>query len=169
MTIRKNTYDKRMSMSREQIRKSYGISINQDECMTHQEFKEECNIYNLIKNHGYDYLQNLNQSVTAAQAMYGDYTQINEYQTALNLVQKSNEMFMQIPSDIRKKFNNDAGQYLEFVSNPKNQDKLIEYGLATHNKEYQEESKRQKFAKTLAKEIKNNNSETEKINNSEKT
>ena len=39
-------------------------------------------------------------------------------------------MFEELPSQIRKKFNNDPAQFLDFVQNENNKDALYEMGLA---------------------------------------
>ncbi|AXL15277.1 internal scaffolding protein [Microviridae sp.] len=63
------------------------------------------------------------------QAYYGENTGI-EYQDAMNLLIKADEVFMELPSKVRKFFENDPAKFLEFTENPKNADKLVELGLA---------------------------------------
>jgi hypothetical protein len=38
---------------------------------------------------------------------------------------------MEIPSEIRKQFNNNAGEFFNFVQDPNNQPELVKMGLAT--------------------------------------
>lgn len=68
--------------------------------------------------------------VNRATAQYGDFTTINEYQESLNLVMQAEDSFLELPSDIRKQFGNDAGAFFEFATNPDNANKLVEMGLA---------------------------------------
>jgi len=63
---------------------------------------------------------------------YDDVT-IQDFQEATNLVTETNEMFEGLPSNIRNMCNNDPGQFVEFVMNPANKDKIIELGLAEGN------------------------------------
>lgn len=94
---------------------------------THQEFKDECDVNLIIPK--YDrtgLLTHLNEAV----AQYGDYSEVNEFQESMNLVITATENFMQIPSNIRQMFNNDPGQFFEFATDPKNNEKMIELGLA---------------------------------------
>ena len=46
------------------------------------------------------------------------------------MVREANESFAEIPSHIREQFNNNAGLFFEFATDPKNSEKMIEMGLA---------------------------------------
>jgi phage internal scaffolding protein len=61
---------------------------------------------------------------------YGDFTQITDYRSALESVRMANEAFMEIPAEIRARFQNDPQQFLEFTTNEKNLDELRKMGLA---------------------------------------
>ena len=101
------------------------------ETRTKQEFKTQCDINCVIKN--YD-KTGLITHVNNAKAQYGDFTAVNEYQEALNIVVDSQAAFAELPSEIRKRFNNDPGKFLEFVTDPKNIDEMVELGLAQRPK-----------------------------------
>lgn len=94
---------------------------------TKQSFKEEADTNNIVKKHGRLAIQ---QQAALAIKEYGDYTEINEYQQSLDLIRNSNENFAKLPSEIRKEFNNNAGEFLEFATNPKNEEKMYELGIA---------------------------------------
>lgn len=94
---------------------------------TKQTFIHECDINNIVKK--YD-KQGILTHVNKAIAQYGDFTQVNEFQDALDLVERSNRNFMTIPANIRGRFDNNAGEFLEFATNPKNLDAMVELGLA---------------------------------------
>lgn len=68
--------------------------------------------------------------INTAIPTYGDYTQINEFQESLEVVRNAQEQFMQVPADIRREFDNDAGKFFEFVTNPENIDQMVDMGLA---------------------------------------
>jgi len=61
---------------------------------------------------------------------YGDFAEMPTYQESLNLVIHAQAQFMALDAKIRAKFDNDTAKFLEFATDPKNQDKLIEMGLA---------------------------------------
>lgn len=95
--------------------------------LTQQHLMAETDIHNILRK--YD-KTGLVTHVNNAQAFYGDYTEINEYQENYNMVLRAQEMFMELPSAIRKRFGNDAGQYFEFVTNPDNYEDMVKLGLA---------------------------------------
>lgn len=113
-------------------RKSVAIDFKDDfgepePSRTEQCHKKACDIHHIIKQ--YD-RNGLVTHVNTMKAEYGDYTQVNEYQEALNMVMNAQEQFMELPSKIRKMFGNDPGEFLEFATNPENQQRLVELGLA---------------------------------------
>lgn len=95
--------------------------------MTEQCHKADCDINTILKR--YD-KTGLITHVNNAVAEYGDFTLVNEYQESLNLVIKAQESFEELPSAVRKKFDYDPGQFLEFATNPENKEEMIKLGLA---------------------------------------
>ena len=96
------------------------------ESLTQQHFKEECDVINIIKRHDRN---GIIEHVQRGQARYGDFSNVADYREALHLVRDAQDEFMTIPSDIRKKFDNDPGKFYEFVSNPDNKEELKQMGF----------------------------------------
>jgi SHS2 domain-containing protein len=96
------------------------------ESLTQQHFAQEADVRNIIKQ--YD-RTGLIANVQKGVAQYGDYSEVNEYREALDLVNGANAMFADLPAELRQMFQNNAGTFLEFASNPENNDKMIELGL----------------------------------------
>jgi phage internal scaffolding protein len=95
--------------------------------LTEQAHKDAVDIKKIIQQ--YDrtgLITHVNKSVAA----YGDFTAVNEYQQSLDIVNKAQEAFNEIPSNVRKKFGNDPGAFFEFATDPKNHEELVEMGLA---------------------------------------
>lgn len=61
--------------------------------------------------------------------MYDDFSQVEDYHTSLNTIFKADDQFSSLSSDIRKKFQNDPAQFLQFVNDPKNKEEMIKLGL----------------------------------------
>lgn len=61
---------------------------------------------------------------------YGDFDGIDSFQDAMDRVRAATENFMMIPAEIRSKFGNDPGAFVEFASNPDNLPELRKMGLA---------------------------------------
>jgi phage internal scaffolding protein len=62
--------------------------------------------------------------------MYGDFTQITDYKGALEAVRFAHDKFMEIPAQIRNKFDNDPQKYLEYTANPANLAEMRTLGIA---------------------------------------
>lgn len=95
----------------------------------HQEFREECDINNVMKKYERTgILEHRNRF----EGSYGNFLDIpSDYHEAMGAVLEAEEMFMSLPSKVRKRFHNDAGAFVDFATNPDNQDELISLGLAT--------------------------------------
>jgi len=61
--------------------------------------------------------------------VFGDVSSAPTYQESLNVVIEAQKLFMGLDAKIRKEFDNDPAQFLAFVDDPKNADRLIEMGL----------------------------------------
>lgn len=97
------------------------------ESLTQQSHAAAADVRNIIKQ--YDrtgLIANVNKGI----AQYGDYSEINEYAEALNMVREAEQSFLEIPSHIREQFNNNPGLFFEFATNPENSEKMIQMGLA---------------------------------------
>ena len=95
--------------------------------MTQQHFADECDINKIMAKYQRD---GLVTHVAKYQGKYDDYTVMPDFQTALNTMKEAEEMFLSIPSEIRREFENDPGKFVEFATDPENIDKMREMGLA---------------------------------------
>ena len=97
------------------------------ESMAQQHFLKECDIREIIKrNDRTGIIEHVNRGV----AQYADVSDVKDYREALEMINSSMESFMGLPSDIRKMFDNDPGEFFEFATNPANAEKMAELGLA---------------------------------------
>lgn len=95
------------------------------ESRTEQSHRQETNINDIV--HRYQKTGVLPPS--SRLPVYGDFTGIIDYQSALNAVQAAQEAFLTLPPGMRKEFNNDPGQLLAFLSDESNRDDAIKLGL----------------------------------------
>lgn len=65
-------------------------------------------------------------------AVYGDFSDIDDLLNAHERLKKGQEIFDQLPGEVRKEFNQDIGEFYRFVNDPANVDRLGELlpGLA---------------------------------------
>ena len=78
------------------------------ESLAQQHFLKECDIKEIIKrNDRTGIIEHVNRGV----AQYVDVSEVGDYKGALEVITTSMESFMGLPSDIRKVFNNDPGEF----------------------------------------------------------
>ena len=94
--------------------------------MTKQAFKDECDVHTII-----DRFKETGQIPQAAiEGQYGDFTGVEDYHSAMTLVRQAQEMFEALPAEVRDRFKNDPGAFVEFVEDPENGQALVDMGLA---------------------------------------
>jgi len=98
--------------------------------LTKQSFKDECNINKIMAK--FQKAGAISHYAKHA-PKYGDTTSI-ELQDALNIIADADSMFEELPSTIRKKFENNPGKFLDFVQNPDNNEEMQKLGLAKKGK-----------------------------------
>lgn len=67
--------------------------------------------------------------LASGQPLYGDFSEVEDYQASLDKVMSAEEKFMSLPSDIRKKFDYDPQKMVEFILNPNNREECIKFGF----------------------------------------
>lgn len=101
---------------------------NQEPTLTQQQFKDECDINNIIKKY-----ENTGEFThrTSKVGQYADFSNIQDYQTMVETVQYAQEAFSSLPATVRARFENDPGKLLEFVQDSKNYDEGVKLGIVT--------------------------------------
>lgn len=93
----------------------------------HTEMAEACDINNIMAKYERGQLVD---HVNKYEGQYGDFTETpGDFHQAMNMTINAKEMFMTIPADIRKKFNNHPGEFLDFTQDPANEAAMREMGL----------------------------------------
>ncbi len=101
-------------------------TVNEERRVTELSHQESCDVNKImaryVKTGVIDHLNKYGP-------MYGDIPSI-DLQEAIEIQKKANDMFDDLPSAVRNKFENDPGQFLDFVQDPKNKSEMVELGLA---------------------------------------
>ncbi len=97
------------------------------ESRTKQSFKNECDINNIMAK--YQKIHTI-EHVNERSGEYG-FASGFDLKEAMDQVQQAQIMFDELPSSIRTKFNNQPGEFLDFVQDEDNIPEMIELGLAT--------------------------------------
>lgn len=94
---------------------------------TQQQFKEECDVNNILRNYVNTGVLN---HVSSVPPEFGDFSEVpSDYGEALALIEKSNEEFMKFPSEVRERFDNKPVNLINFLQDEKNRDEAIKLGL----------------------------------------
>lgn len=64
---------------------------------------------------------------------FGDFTHIVDYRTALEAIQEAEENFLQMPANVRARFENNPQLFLEFCTDANNLKEMVDLGLAIPN------------------------------------
>lgn len=64
-----------------------------------------------------------------SKAIYGDFAQIEDYQTSLAKVMEAEDKFNSLPSELRRKFDYSPQKMIDFIHDPNNREECIKYGF----------------------------------------
>lgn len=113
--------------------------------LTQQEFKESCDINNILSKFSVQ-AQALGVDPSLLmpqdQGTYGDFSNLDDFQTAQNKIAFLSDQFSNLPSDVRRKFGDDLNTFISAISDPSRIDELGELGV--WNKDSYLEFKRQR-------------------------
>lgn len=94
--------------------------------LTQQSGKDDADINVIVKRFGVTGV--LPQNVRTPLNI--DFDGIFDYRTALDTMRAADAAFMQMPADVRTRFGNDAGLFVDFCSDPANLEECRKLGLA---------------------------------------
>lgn len=97
-----------------------------DPTLAQQQFAEEANINTIVERFGLTGELPTNVRVPVS----GDFTDITDYQTALNMVLDAEAAFMELPANVRARFENDPQKLQDFVEDASNLDEARRLGIA---------------------------------------
>jgi hypothetical protein len=111
-----------------------------EETLTQQQFREEADINTLVQRFGLDKI-----ALPVAPfdpAHYGDFSDVPDLRTALDLVNDAKNRFMDLPPALRHRFHNSPGELWDFVNDPENGPEAVRLGLLAKAPEpFQDETK----------------------------
>lgn len=100
---------------------------NDGPCHTQQSAKDECDINLIVESakRGAD----ISHLSNARTPMYGDFTGLPDFRSALLMVNKARDMFMSLDARVRERFANDPARLLDFLADDKNREEARKLGL----------------------------------------
>lgn len=93
---------------------------------TRQEFAEECDVNVLMRKYDNSWPPPPNGYVP----QYLDVTEVPDLMTAQAFLIDAQEAFMRLPARVRREFDNDPVQFVDFATDPENLDQMRLWGLA---------------------------------------
>lgn len=108
-----------------------GITFVEPSLTIQSEFKSTTVDYYLQRYSATGLLGDPNRAV---QAQFGDFSELQDFQTSQNLIARTKEQFDSLPSGLRAQFDHNVNTYVEFLLDPANKEKAIELGLMNPEK-----------------------------------
>lgn len=93
--------------------------------LVEQYHKDDCDIHVILKRYAKTGVLPINDAVP----LFGDFSNVQTYQQAQNLIARINNYFESLPSRIRERFSNDPNSFLEFVNDPANRKECEKLGI----------------------------------------
>lgn len=97
----------------------------EDLSLAKQEMRDECDINTIVRRFGLTGV--LPQNVRMP--TYEDFSDVGDFQSAMNAIVAANESFDQMPAEIRARFQNNPALFVDFCSNEENREEAIRLGL----------------------------------------
>jgi len=101
--------------------------MNDEPSMAQQHFKDECDINQIMAR--YQRTGILTENPGSSRPLFGDFSDVSDFQSAQNAILDVHDSFMSLPSSIRARFDNDPGLLLDFLSEEVNRNEAISLGL----------------------------------------
>lgn len=105
---------------------SEGLSFKGEKSMTRQADAESADINKIMARYE---MTGEGLPDMVAEAFFADVTEIPDFRTAVEMVNRGNELFMQLPAKVRAEFDNDPAAFVDFAARSENRDRLVEMGL----------------------------------------
>jgi phage internal scaffolding protein len=109
---------------RDAVSVSTGL-VCEDESRAIQSAKDESDINTIVRKFGLT--GELPNDLKMPQS--GDFTEVPDFHTAMNLVRSAQEEFLRVPAEIRARFANDPQRLMQFVEDELNRDEARKLGF----------------------------------------
>lgn len=92
---------------------------------TQQQFRDECDINEIVRRFGLT--GELPENLRLPQS--GDFTHVTDFKSALDAVRAAEAGFMELPGDLRARFENDPARLIAFLDDDRNLEEARKLGL----------------------------------------
>ena len=98
-----------------------------DESLTQQQFANEADLNTIVRRYGID--KGPLPVAPLDPRLYGDFTNVPDLRTLLDLAHDAREQFAELPPKLRERFNNDPARLWDFVQDPENSEEAVRLGF----------------------------------------
>jgi len=97
------------------------------ESMTQQQFKDDCDVNIILKR----IMRNPSEMLRYQnnQGIFADVSEAPSYQEAMQTVINANNSFMELPAEMRLKFDNNPQKLLDYLADDKNKEESYQLGI----------------------------------------
>jgi hypothetical protein len=99
------------------------LYFDDDPGLTEQHHVADCDINNIMAKFAPQVLNSFSPG------SYGDFSELPDYHTALSTVRRIDDMFMDVPANVRAAFDNDPAKFLAAFEDESSRQKLVDLGL----------------------------------------
>lgn len=117
----------RTFLSAYSVKGRHQVDTTSSPSLTKQSFKQECDVNFILSKYQRTGLLDF---VNRNEPRYGDASAV-DFQDALDTVNRARDMFAELPSKMRRRFDNDPAALLAFLQDERNRSEAIELGLVT--------------------------------------
>lgn len=117
------------------VRNAYNYNMNEaseesglkclDKTLAKQSFLEEVDINTIVRR--FNLTGQLPENVRMPQ--YQDFEGIFDFHSAMNAISQADEAFSAMPANVRARFHNDPGEFVDFCLDPENRAEAVKLGL----------------------------------------
>ncbi|QXP08559.1 MAG: internal scaffolding protein [Arizlama microvirus] len=99
--------------------------LENEPSLTQQQFREETDINTIVERFG------VTGQIpgTYHEPVSGDFTDVTTFEDAMNRVTEAQQNFLQLPAQLRERFNNNPQRLLDFLSDDENKPEALKLGL----------------------------------------
>lgn len=98
---------------------------------TQQQFKDECDVNNIVAKHAENGTleEYLSEAAALRPGSYGDFSDQASFMEAQEIIIRAQSQFDALPAKVRERFQNDPAKFLAFMEDENNADEAFRLGL----------------------------------------
>ena len=125
--MRQQYRDQNESDEERQLYGDVAATVNDEESLTQQHFKDDVDITVMTRRFGVDPANVPPQALDPR--YFGDFTDTGDFRDAMDRVRAAENAFASLPAKLRDRFNNNPQRLHAFINDPENDEEAVKLGL----------------------------------------